>query len=368
MRVAILGTRGIPACYSGFETLAEELGARLVARGHEVTVYTRRHMATPGLREHRGVRIQVLPAWRAKTVETISHTALSCLHASRRRFDVVLLCNAANAPLITLLHARGLPVLLNVDGLERKRRKWSRLGQAYYRWCERLAVRWADTLLTDAAVMRRYYRRAWGRDSIMIPYGGDLEPPASGAALERFGLRPGGYLLYVARFEPENNPDRVAAAYRGVPGSTPLVMVGGAPYAPALVQRVRSLAAADPRIVLTGFVYGEGYRELLFGAAAYIQATEVGGTHPALVEAMGAGRVVFFLDNPPNREVVGGVGVPFRFDAEPSLTSQLAAFLADPARFAARGAAARARVLERYRWDDVAAAYERALEELCRKA
>lgn len=366
MRVAILGTRGVPACYSGFETLAEELGARLAQRGHEVTVYTRKHMAVRGLAEHRGMRIQVLPAWRAKTVETISHTALSCLHASRRRYDVVLLCNAANAPLVPLLHARGLPVLLNVDGIERKRRKWSRLGQAYYRWCERLSVRFADTLLTDAAVMRRYYRRAWGRDSAMIPYGGDLEPPGTGSTLERFGLRPGGYVLYVARFEPENNPDRVATAYREVPGSTPLVMVGGAPYAPDLVQRVRAAAAQDPRIVLTGFVYGEGYRELLFGAAAYVQATEVGGTHPALVEAMGAGRVVFFLDNPPNREVVGGVGVPFRFDAEPTLSARLAAFLAEPAGFAEVGAAARTRVLERYRWDDVATAYERALEELCR--
>lgn len=366
MRVAILGTRGVPACYSGFETLAEELGARLARRGHEVTVFTRRHMATAGLTEHRGIHIQVLPAWRAKTVETLSHTALSCLHASRKRYDVVLLCNAANAPLVPLLHARGLRVLLNVDGLERKRRKWSRLGQAYYRWCERLSVRLADTLLTDAAVMRRYYRRAWGRDSAMIPYGGDLEPPGTTEALKRFGLRSGNYILYVARFEPENNPDRLAAAYRTVPGTTPLVMVGGAPYAPELGERVRTLAAEDSRVVLTGFVYGEGYRELLFSAGAYVQATEVGGTHPALVEAMGAGRVVFFLDNPPNREVVGGVGVPFRFDGEPSLGSRLSAFLADPAAFAEKGVAARARVLERYRWDDVATAYERALEELCR--
>lgn len=367
MRVAIMGTRGVPACYSGFETLAEELGSRLVARGHTVTVYTRRHMATPGLCTHRGMRIQLLPALRTKIGETLSHTALSCLHASRRRYDVVLLCNAANAPLIPLLHARGLRVLLNVDGIERKRRKWSRLGQAYYRWCERLSVRLADTLLTDAALMRRYYRRAWGRDSVMIPYGGDLEPPGTIAALQRFGLEPGAYILYVSRFEPENNPDRVAAAYRDVAGTTPLVMVGGAPYAPELGARVRALASADPRIVLTGFVYGEGYRELLFGAGAYIQATEVGGTHPALVEAMGAGRVVFYLDNPPNREVVGAAGVAFRFDGEPSLGVCLNAFLAAPDRLASLAAAARRRVEQRYLWDDVASAYELALEELCRR-
>ncbi|MCU0291582.1 MAG: DUF1972 domain-containing protein [Thermoanaerobaculaceae bacterium] len=366
MRVAILGTRGVPASYSGFETLAEELGTRLVARGHEVTVYTRRHMAEPGLASHRGMAIRVLPAIRAKTVETLSHTALSCLDLRRSRLDVVLMCNAANAPLIPLVHARGLRVALNVDGLERKRRKWSRLGQAYYRWCETLSVRLADTLITDAEVMRRYYRRARGRESVMIPYGGDLPRPGGQAALTRLGLTSGRYLLYVSRFEPENNPDRVAAAYRDVPGETPLVMVGGAPYAPELVGRVRALADADRRIVLPGFVYGEAYRELLFGAQGYIQATEVGGTHPALVEAMGAGKVVFFLDNPPNREVVGGVGAPFQFGGQPTLAAQLTAFLAAPETMRALGEAACHRVLERYRWDDVAIAYESLLEGLCR--
>ncbi len=365
MRVAILGTRGLPASYSGFETLAEELASRLVDRGHEVTVYTRRHHAVPGLETFRGARIRVRPALRLKVAETLSHTFLSCLDASSRVFDAVLVCNAANAPLLPILHARGLRAALNVDGLERNRRKWGPLGKAYYRMCEALAARWADTLVTDAEVMRRYYRRAWHRDSVMIPYGGDLEPPGTTTTLERFGLTPGDYVLYVSRFEPENNPDRVAAAYRGVPGSRKLVMVGGAPYAPELVARVRALAAADPRVVLTGFVYGSGYRELLFGAAAYVQATEVGGTHPALVEAMGAGRVVLYLDNPPNREVVGGVGVPFRFDREPSLTTVLAGVTAEPARFAGLARAARQRVMERYRWDDVATEYERVLEGLC---
>jgi len=365
MRVAILGTRGIPARYGGFETLAEELAARLAAAGHRVTVFTRTHAAVPGVATHRGADVRVLPALRLKALETLSHTLLSALHASRRRYDVVLLCNAANAPLIPLLHARGLPVVLNVDGLERKRRKWGALGRAYYRVCERLSARWADEVVTDAGVIQRYYRRAWRRASVMIPYGGDLPAPAGDDTLRRLGLAPGSYFLYVSRFEPENNPDRVAAAYRAVPGDAPLVLVGDAPYADDLIRRVRALAAGDRRVVLPGAVYGEGYRQLLFGARAYIHATEVGGTHPALVEAMGAGRVVFFLDNLPNREVVGSAGVPFTFAVERSLTAALAAFAAAPAEFSALGAAARARVAQLYRWDDVAAAYERLLEGLC---
>jgi len=365
VRVALLGTRGIPARYGGFETFAEELSARLAARGHQVTVYTRTHLADPGRTEHRGARIRVLPCLRLKALETLSHTFLSCLDVSRRRVDVVLLCNAANAPLLPLLQARKLPVALNVDGIERKRRKWGVLGRRYYLLAERLAARWADVLVTDAAVISRYYRRMWGRDSVMIPYGGDLEPPAGTATLAALGLQPGGYLLYVSRFEPENNPDRVIEAYRKVPGERPLVMLGDAPYAPALGRRVRALAAVDPRVILAGARYGEPYRELLFGAAAYIHATEVGGTHPALVEAMGAGRLVFFLDNAPNREVVGDTGVPFAFAGPVDLASQLVRHLGDAGQAERLGAAARERVRQRYRWDDVASAYERLLEELC---
>ena len=365
MRVAVLGTRGAPARYGGFETLAEELSARLAAAGHEVTVYVRSHFAVAGLAEHRGARLRVLPSVRHKGLETITHTLLSCIDVSRRSFDVVLLCNAANAPLVPLLHTRGLPVALNVDGLERKRRKWGRLARSYYRWCEGLSARWADALVTDAEVIRRYYRRAWRRDSAMIPYGGDLEPPTGRATLDRLGLRPDGYLLYVSRFEPENNPDRVIEAYRAVPGSVPLVLVGGAPYAPELARRIRELAAADRRVLLPGAVYGDGYRELLFNARAYIHATEVGGTHPALVEAMGAGRVVFYLDNPPNREVARDAGVQFRFGGPDSLDRALGSFLADPERFRRHSEAARGRVRDAYRWEDVARAYERLLEGLC---
>lgn len=368
MELAILGTRGIPARYGGFETFAEELGARLAARGHGVTVYTRRHLAVPGLQEHRGVKVRVLPALRTKSLETLTHTALSVVDPALAYVGVVLLCNAANAVFLPLLHARGLRVALNVDGLERQRRKWGPVAQRYYLWCEGLAARWADALVTDARVIQRYYRRVWRRESAMIPYGGDLPTPTGTTTLAALGLQPRGYFLYVSRFEPENNPDRVAAAYREVPGSLPLVLVGGAPYAAALTRRLHALAAADPRLRLPGPIYGEGYRELLFNARAYIHATEVGGTHPALVEAMGAGQLVFYLDNLANREVVGEAGVDFRFTGEPTLAQVLREYLAHPGLFEPLRAASRARAADRYRWDSVAAAYERLLEGLCSKS
>jgi glycosyltransferase involved in cell wall biosynthesis len=363
VKVAILGTRGVPASYGGFETLAEELGRRLADRGHEVTVYGRRGFVEPSLEVHRGMRLVVLPSIGTKHLETVSHTFISALHAAFRRFDAVLLCNAANAPFIPILRWTGVPVAINVDGLERKRRKWGRAGRAYYRLGERLAAWLPNRLITDARVIQRYYRRYYRRGSDMIAYGGDLEPPVGTTTLDKLGLTAGEYLLYVSRFEPENNPDRVLEAWVHVAGDRRLVMVGGAPYAPDLVQRIHDLA--DHRVVLPGPIYGEGYRELLFNCRVYIHATEVGGTHPALVEAMGAGRPVLYYDTPENREVASGAGLGFRFSGSTALETRIHELLDDDDRLATLGEDSRARVTERYRWSSVADAYEKVLKSLC---
>jgi glycosyltransferase involved in cell wall biosynthesis len=363
VKVAILGTRGVPANYGGFETLAEELGRRLVDRGHEVTVYGRRGFIDPSLSTYRGMRLVVLGSIRTKHLETVSHTFLSALHASVAGYDAVLLCNAANAVFIPILRWTGIPVAINVDGLERKRRKWGVVGRGYYRLSEWLAARLPNRLITDARVIQRYYRRFYRQPSVMIAYGGDLEPPTGTGALDRLGLSPGEYVLYVSRLEPENNPDRVLEAWSKTAGDRRLVMVGGAPYAPELVQRVHELA--DHRVILPGPVYGEGYRELLFNCRVYVHATEVGGTHPALVEAMGAGRPVLYYDTPENREVASGAGVGFRFSGSGQLQKVLETVIDDPQRLADLGARSRQRVADRFRWSTVADAYEEVLQSLC---
>ena len=363
MKLAIIGTRGVPANYGGFETFAEELGARLAVRGHEVTVYGRRGFIDPQLAEYRGMRLVVLPALRSKHLETVSNTFVAALHAARRGFDVVLMCNAANAPFVRILQMAGVPVALNVDGLERKRRKWGIAGRSYYRLGEWLAARLPNVLITDAEMIQRYYRRAYRVASEMIVYGGDLEPPVHADRLEELGLEAGEYLLYVSRFEPENNPDRVVEAYRRVDGSRPLVMVGGAPYARDLTRRVSELA--DGRVLLPGPIYGEGYRQLLFNCRVYIHATEVGGTHPALVEAMGAGRPVLYYDTPENREVAGDVGLRFHFTGDDSLETVIAGAIDDEERLRGMGRRSRRRVEERYLWSGVADRYEKVLEGLC---
>jgi glycosyltransferase involved in cell wall biosynthesis len=361
MKIGILGTRGIPARYGGFETLAEELSARLAARGHDVTVYTRTRYAEPGVREWRGAKVRVLPTVPTKYLDTVAHGLVSGLDAAFERFDAVLVCNAINAAACFLPRLSGATrVILNVDGLERHRRKWNAIGRLGYAISEKLSTIVPDAVVSDARVIRDYYRRTYGFESHFIPYGGDL-PQASGRdTLDRLGLSPERYVLYVSRLEPENNADAVVRAYRGVPGETPLVIVGDAPYAADYVARVR--AEADPRVKFPGAIYGDGYRQLLASTAVYVQATEVGGTHPALVEALGYGRIVCYNATPENEEVAGGAALPFDVRQPATLSALLAAVLDDPASYSVWKERARSRTNERYRWEDVANRYEEVLQ------
>jgi glycosyltransferase involved in cell wall biosynthesis len=311
--VAILGTRGIPANYGGFETFAERLALRLVERGIPVTVYCRRSYATEGA-EWRGVRLVTLPTISNKYLDTVVHTALSVLHlVTRTRIRDVILCNAANAPVLPLLRMTGRRTLINVDGLEWRRGKWGIAGRAWYRVGEWLSVHWASVLVTDAEEVRTYYRVKYDADSVMIPYGADAI--SRGLPLpDELPARPDGYALYVSRWERENNPLLVAKAHAAAGTRMGLVMLGGATYDPELERLVRSAAMADA--ILPGPVFGDGYRALQSNARCYIHATEVGGTHPALIEAMGAGNLCLVLDTPENREVAGPDAWYFADEAE----------------------------------------------------
>lgn len=363
MRVAILGTRGIPAAYGGFETLAEELSVRLARRGHDVTVYSRRGCVGEELSSFLGVRVVFTPTIRHKYLDTVVHCVTSGLHAAVEGYDAVLVCNGANALACRLprLLGSGTRVVLNVDGLERNRRKWNRLGKAVYAVSERLSCVLPDVVVTDAKEIHRYYLERYGQESAFVPYGSDLRAPEDLSILGRLGLESGGYVLYVSRFEPENNPDAVVRAFRDVPGAQRLVLVGSAPYAESFITRLKGEAAKDPRVLLPGAVYGEGYRALLAHASTYVHATEVGGTHPALVEAMGFGRPVLSHDTPENREVAGDAALWWDARDPSSLTRLLGSLLPDASRREALGAAARLRARERYRWDDVTTVYEALL-------
>lgn len=355
LRIALIGSRGIPARYGGYETLLEEIGVRLRAMGHRVSVYCRSHYTRCDEREHQGVRLVVLPTIRTKHLDTPVHTLLSCLHAIVTRYDAVLVVNSANAIFLPLLRLGRLPVALHVDGIEKRRAKWGWLGRSVYALSERLACLLPNTLVTDAEVICEHYLERYRAGSWLITYGVDARPPQNREALDRLGLTERGYFLYVSRFEPENNPHRVVEAYRQVGGELPLVMLGDAPYADRFIASFRD--TADPRVIFPGSIYGDGYRQLLAHARAYVHATEVGGTHPALVEAMGYGNCLVVNDTPENREVAGDCALYFRAAEPATLTAALETVLreSEPAR--ARGEAAARRAAERYSWEVVSRRY-----------
>ena len=368
MRIAIMGTRGVPAAYGGFETFAEELGARLVERGHVVTVYGRSHVVPAGTARHRGMRIRVLPTIRHKYLDTVAHTALSVIDGLFRRYDTVLICNNANAPFAIIPRLAGAKVVLNVDGLEWQRGKWNRAGRLYYQACAWLSPKLPIVLVTDAQVIADWYLERYGRRTPVIPYGSDSRRLESGRTLADIGIEPGRYLLYVSRLEPENNADVVIAGYREAGGlaalGVPLIVVGDAPYASAYKAQLTRQAEATPGVVMTGYVFGEGYAELQSNALAYIQATEVGGTHPALVEAMGRGAVVVANDVPEHREVLGDTGAYYRRNDPVSLAETLATVVADESLRIRFGTRAAARAAALFSWDRVTAEYERLFERL----
>ena len=364
LRVAIIGTRGVPAMYGGFETLAAELSQGLAARGHTVDVYCRRGRVNPGSLPA-GVNQRFVPMLRTKHLETITHTAFSVIDAVTQRYDAILMVNAGNAILAGVPRLFRVPVVLNVDGIERKRAKWGRAGRAWYLVGERLATILPNEIISDAAVIAEYYRSQYGARSTMIPYGSTILDRLPPPDLSKYGLQPGEYLLYVSRLEPENNARLVIDAYRDVPGDVPLAIVGDAPYASSYKNKLTELAGRDSRVRMLGAIYGDGYRDLQRGAQAYIQATEVGGTHPALIEAMGAGNVILAMSTPENREVTAGTAL--LFDDRASLADAMTQAIG-PNRETLQvlAQAARQRALQVYTWEAVTDAYEALLLRLAR--
>jgi len=361
--IAILGTRGIPANYGGFETFAEELSTRLVKRGHRVTVYGRGHFVPRSLREYQGVRLRVLPCIRHKYLDTVSHTALAISVALFARHEVVLVCNAVNAFLCGFPALAGQKVVLNVDGIERQRKKWNLAGRLAYRLGEFLATVLPDAVVTDARVIKEYYAAEYGFGTRFIPYGAVVGRTETTETLERLGLTPGCYLLYVSRLEPENNAHVVIEAHIQSGVQHPLVVVGDAPYSRDYIASLECQAAGK-NIRLPGAIYGVGYRELLSHCLCYIHATEVGGTHPALIEAMGAGCLALVNDTPENREVLGGAGLVYRFNDPASLAALLREVCARREEFAGFRSKAQERVSQCYDWESVVDEYERLFGEL----
>jgi len=360
VKIALVGTRGVPAAYSGFETAVENLGERLAARGHEVYVYCRPHMVEGRYATYKGMRLVYLPTIPSKHLDTFAHSFVSTLHmAARVRPDVAIYFIAGNAPFAGLSRLLGIPSIINVDGLDSRRAKWSGPAKRYIAWAEHAAPRLASGVITDSRVLQRIYRDEHHAETEFIAYGAEMPEPADAGTLERFGLESRGYVLFVGRLVPENNAHVLIEAFAGLQTDLKLVVVGDAPYADDYQRELKAAAARDPRVVLTGYVFGDGYRELSHNAAIVVVATEVGGTHPVLLESMAAGNCIIVNDHEPNLETIGDAGASYHgADGALGLRAALQNLLDEPERVEALRAAAAERARTVYSWDAVTDAYE----------
>ena len=368
MKIAILGTRGIPASYSGFETAAEQLAHRLTARGHEVMVYCRPHVVDRRLPQYKGARLVHLRTVQNKYLDTFVHTFLSAVHAARvAKPDVALFFIAGNSPLCLITRWASIPAVINIDGLDSDRRKWPTWAKAYLRFAERTAPRWADRAITDSHSVAELFEQRYGSRIGVVPYGVD-DPGHDGTeTLERLGLEPGKYILFAGRLEPENNPHLLVEAFAQISAerarALKLVIVGGAPYARGYIRQL--WRAAGPRVIFPGYVFGRGYWELQRHAYLFCAPTEVGGTHPVILEALSAGNCVLVNDHRPNVETVGDAGIYFSGRAGVTdLTAQLERLLDDPELVLEY----RSRALKRaqqYSWEAVTDQYEQLLRAVC---
>ena len=365
MRIAFMGTRGVPASYSGFETFVEQIGPLLVSRGHEVFVYNRTTHVQLRERKYKGMNIIPLPTIPTKHLDTIVHTFLSMIHGAFMRYDIVYICGVGSAMFSFIPRLYGSKVVHNPDGADWQRKKWGGFAKWFLHISERLTTVFPNTVIADSRAVQKYYMTYYGKETTMIPYGANVFDPEGDTSLEKFGLERRKYILFVGRLVPENNAHVLIKAFLGLSTDLKLVIVGDNPYDRQYVESLHDMAKGSSRVVFTGFVFGEGYHQLSFNAYIFVLAAEVGGTHPVLLEAMSFGNCIIVNKTEANMEVIGDIGVTFDGGkGADDLKEKMAYLLSHPEEVEAFRSKARKRVKELYSWDMVAEDYIRLFHSL----
>lgn len=358
--VAIIGTRGYPSYYGGFETAVRHLAPYLAEQGWEVTVYARPSDSIRDDQRDPRVRVRVTRGVEKQSLSTLTYGLSSTISASRRGFDAALVMNVANGFWLPILRRAGIPAAVNVDGIEWEREKWGPVARAAFRQGARLTAKYATTIVSDSREIARYWREELGRESDIIAYGG-TETRSTPAPL---GLASRSYVLVVARLVPENTVPEFLACARDLANKYPIVIVGSSGYENDLDREVRELSAAHSNITALGHVRDDELLHSLWEhAGAYFHGHSVGGTNPALVQAMASGAPVVARDTPFNREVLGAAGA-FTPPEPSEIFRAVSAVMDDPEGSQKLASAAKARAKEAYTWESVCAKYDATLRRL----
>jgi len=364
MKIALLGTRGIPANYGGFETCVEEISTRLVLRGHEVTVYCRSGYYDKKLENYKGVNLIYLPNLNLKAFDTISHTFFSVCHCMLRKYDIHMIFNAANSPAVIPLKIVGKKIAINTDGLEWKRGKWGKTAQKYYKISEHISTKLTEYIVADSIGIQEYYKNEYNVGSYFIAYGAYEQNSTNLNLLEKINVLPNEYFLQITRFEPENNPLLTIEAYKKLKTSKKLVLVGGAKYETEYLKAIYSYKN-DTNIIFPGFIYDKNLlKELWCNSFAYIHGNEVGGTNPALLQTMGSNSFIIARDVIFNREVLGKDGGVFYGKNADDLAGKMQYLIENAHKLTFMKRNSIDRLKKFYNWDRITEKYERMFYDM----
>ncbi len=356
LKIAIVGTRGIPARYGGFETCVDEVSTRLVERGHHVTVYCRKGNFKYADESYRGVDLVILPTIKLKSMDTITHSGISALHLIFSRWDVVHVYGLGNAIYLILFKLLGLKTVISVDGLEWNRRKWGTFAKLWFKFSEFVVRKFADRVIADSNVIKKYYREKHNLEAEYIPYGAYTDVDDVDEAFREQGMRSGEYILFVGRLAPEKGVHYLIEAFKRVKTNMKLVIVGDDPYNRSYVESLKQ--NGDNRILFLGYVYGERYTALCKNSYIYVQPSELEGTSPALLAAMGYGCCVLVNGIDENNETIGDAGISYQKNDVGDLADNLQHLIENPEVVDQYRMRAIERVRTEYNWDTISAGME----------
>ena len=303
LKIAIIGSRGYPYVYSGYETLIKELCERLVGRDCEVTVYCHRNLFKEKLAIVNGIKLVYVPTIETKSLSQLIHSFLSMCHAVVSDVDVIFAVNAANGPFGLISKILRKPTAINVDGLEWLRPKWKGLGAIYFKTAARLSTILFDQIINDSNEMRKVYLNLFKKESVVIAYGATVRKSEDSSLIQQWHITPKEYYLVVGRMIPDNNADIIVKGFLASNSTKKMVVVGDVFYKDNYADALKALK--DDRLIFTGYVNDPDVLAALYHHCyVYVHGHEFGGTNPTMIKAMAYGCAILALNTVFNKEML----------------------------------------------------------------
>jgi len=350
MKIAYVGTMGIPARYGGFETCVEEVATRLAKKGHEITVYCGYRDFKPQMKYYKNVQLIYVRCQKSKFLDFPFREFVSTFDTLHDNVDVSHFYGSDAWPFALLPRLFSLKTVLTLDGLVWNRTSYPVYVRKILRFTARFALYLPNITIVDSKSVQDWYSRTFGKSPIYVPYGANIDlSKLNETILEKNGLRNKKYILFVGRLVYEKGVHYLVEAFKRIETDFELVIIGGDPYDKEYELSLKK--NANERTKFLGYMYGKDYEDLCKGAYLYVTPSQLEGTSPALLTAMALGRCVLVSDIPENLETIGDAGFSFRHGDSEDLRRKLQFLLANPDLVDKMQTKAVERVKKHYDWN-----------------